>query len=53
MNSEPKDQLNEENIISQLDVNKEFFSLQEVVELTLLHAQQVHVLQKYYEYVFY
>ena len=40
----------EENLLEKIDSEKDFFSLQEVVELTLLHAQQVHVLQKHYEH---
>lgn len=48
LNSE-QDSLDNEKLIQRLDTKKEAFSLQEVVELTLMHAQQVHVLQKYYE----
>nr|KAJ3422583.1 hypothetical protein HK105_007415 [Polyrhizophydium stewartii] len=31
-----------------LDTTREFFSMQEVIELTLLHAQQMHVMQSEY-----
>eukprot|EP00842_Homolaphlyctis_polyrhiza_P001599 jgi/Hompol1/243/HPOL_000392-RA len=31
--------------VGKYDANKEMFSMQEVVELTLLHAQQMHMLQ--------
>jgi hypothetical protein len=39
----------DQKVIQKLDTKKEVFSVQEVIELTILHAQQVHVLQKFYE----
>ncbi len=39
----------DQKVIQKLDTKKDVFSVQEVIELTILHAQQVHVLQKFYE----
>ncbi|KAL5035522.1 hypothetical protein BDV3_005424 [Batrachochytrium dendrobatidis] len=36
------------DVFQNLDADKEFFSMQEVIELTLLHAQQMHIMQSEY-----
>ncbi|KAI8929926.1 hypothetical protein BC831DRAFT_441618 [Entophlyctis helioformis] len=38
----------EEDVTQHIDTDKEFFTIQEVIELTLLHAQQMHILQSEY-----
>jgi hypothetical protein len=40
-----------EEIVNDIDVEKETFTLEEVMELTLLHAQQLQLLKATYEYV--
>ncbi len=43
------DKRRDDMIIETMDVSKDLFSMKEVMELTLLHAQQMNMLQTEYE----